>query len=83
MISKRVVNEYQTATQIYSVDLPFSQITNYKNQIDIFYECMSYPQGPAHFEIIINNKNDPFFIDIAFRGGDLTYIMMLLKNNRV
>ncbi len=78
-ISKRRVNKFMTAEEIYSYDLDSNLIDDIYKQIKEIYNFSGNPDGPGHFEIIINKFNHPIVIDIAFRGGGFEIFNFLIK----
>lgn len=67
-ISKREVNEHLSATDIYTYKIKIRLEDSILNQLNRIYRAFNYPEGPGHFEFIINDKS-AYVIDIAFRGG--------------
>tara|TARA_Y100001980_G_C14555302_1_gene343551 strand:+ start:3180 stop:4367 length:1188 start_codon:yes stop_codon:yes gene_type:complete len=67
--SKRKVNIYNSATEIFSVILHQNLLKSIKNEILKVYNLFNYPNGPGHFELIVNEFEQCYLIDIAFRGG--------------
>ena len=78
-ISKRRVNKFMTAKEIYSHNLDSNLIGDIYKQIKEIYIFSGNPDGPGHFEIIINKLNHPIVIDIAFRGGGFEIFNFLIK----
>lgn len=67
--SKRDINIYNSATAIFTLNLKQSLIRKIKNEILKVYKVFDYPNGPGHFELIVDDYKDCYLIDVAFRGG--------------
>ena len=77
--SKREVNESMSATDIFTFEIEKNLNRKIIDEIKKIYEIFKYPDGPGHFEIIIDKEHKPYVIDIHFRGGGFDIYNFLIK----
>ena len=68
LVSNRVVNNSFSADKIYISNNQDILKKNIYPLIKKIYKYYDFPQGPGHFEVIINSYGI-YLIDLAFRGG--------------
>ena len=78
-ISKREINDALSATDIftYEVDKYISLIIS--KEIEKIYKIFEYPDGPGHFELILDKNSNIKIIDVHFRGGGFDIYNYLVK----
>ncbi|RYZ81455.1 MAG: ATP-grasp domain-containing protein, partial [Proteobacteria bacterium] len=68
-ISQRKLINDVTATEIFTPDIPTSVTLKIESTVKLALRALEYEEGPAHTEIILDEKGDPFLVETAGRGG--------------
>ena len=68
-----------SATDIFTYEVDIDIFSKISKEINKIYRIFEYPDGPGHFELILDKNSNIHIIDVHFRGGGFDIYNYLVK----